>query len=117
MGLVQQVDACTCACGVMGVMGNKGAVAVQIVLQGGERLCLVGAHLCAGEWDPTNADNRCLDFHRIRRELHFDGHDGTGGMDQSPGEGRKKDKNNLAAAFGKVITTWAIGGAISDPTE
>ena len=45
---VSNVKACTVACGLMGYLGNKGAVSVSMSIEG-TSFCFITAHLASGE--------------------------------------------------------------------
>ncbi|KAI9219530.1 Endonuclease/exonuclease/phosphatase [Blastocladiella britannica] len=64
---VANVEVGEVGCGILGMLGNKGAVAVRFTLHA-SRICIVNAHLAADAdmWARRNAD-----FHEIRRRLWF----------------------------------------------
>ncbi|KAI9805192.1 MAG: hypothetical protein M1825_001028 [Sarcosagium campestre] len=69
--------------GLMGYMGNKGAVAVRLLLGETTRLVFVNCHLAAGT-DRANLDRRNWDAGQIAQRLKFEpADDGSGVFDGS----------------------------------
>ncbi|KAL7748627.1 hypothetical protein RI367_006038 [Sorochytrium milnesiophthora] len=64
---VRFVQVGSVGCGIMGLMGNKGAVAVRLGLRDSV-LCFVNSHLAA---DMAQLERRNQDFHEIVRRLRF----------------------------------------------
>ena len=57
--------------GIMGYLGNKGAVTTRIVLGETTRLVFVNSHLASGN-DPAHLDRRCWDVAQILQRTHFE---------------------------------------------
>lgn len=57
--------------GIMGYMGNKGAVSTRIVLGETTRMVFINCHLAAGA-EPGNLDRRCWDVSQILQRTQFD---------------------------------------------
>ncbi|KAI9188722.1 hypothetical protein H9P43_000144 [Blastocladiella emersonii ATCC 22665] len=69
---VTDIETATVGCGIMGLLGNKGAVAVRLKVHD-TRLCFVNCHLAADadQWARRNSD-----VNEIRRRLWFRRSDG-----------------------------------------
>ena len=67
VGNVNAVAVSSAGCGIMGMMGNKGAVAVRLGYLDGT-LCFVNAHLAA---DTSQVDRRNQDYQEICKRLIF----------------------------------------------
>ncbi|ORZ41337.1 Endonuclease/exonuclease/phosphatase [Catenaria anguillulae PL171] len=78
---IRNVEWASVGCGVMGVLGNKGGVAVRFWVYD-SRVCIVNAHLAA---DYAQLARRNSDFHEIRRRLWFRKEDGGVGAVDEPG--------------------------------
>lgn len=57
--------------GIMGYLGNKGAVTTRLVLGDTTRIVFVNSHLASGS-DPTHLERRCWDVSQILQRTHFD---------------------------------------------
>jgi len=57
--------------GIMGYLGNKGAVTTRIALGETTRLVFVNSHLASGS-DPAHLDRRCWDVTQILQRTHFE---------------------------------------------
>ncbi|KAJ2823893.1 hypothetical protein GGI24_003554, partial [Coemansia furcata] len=75
--LVSDVQATSVGCGIMGMVGNKGAVAVRAVYMD-TPLCFVCSHLAH---DATQVDRRNSQFHDLCKRLLFSGKDGAPAAD------------------------------------
>ncbi|PIA13658.1 DNase I-like protein, partial [Coemansia reversa NRRL 1564] len=64
---ITEVQTTAVGCGIMGVVGNKGAVAVRLMVQN-TMICLVCAHLAH---DAAQVDRRNAQFHDLCRRLQF----------------------------------------------
>ncbi|KAJ5038235.1 uncharacterized protein L3040_007102 [Drepanopeziza brunnea f. sp. 'multigermtubi'] len=71
--------------GIMGYLGNKGAVASRIVLGETTRMVFVNSHLASGT-DPAHLDRRCWDVSQILQRTQFDPISWSGVLDDK-GEG------------------------------
>ncbi|KAK7751235.1 hypothetical protein SLS62_006780 [Diatrype stigma] len=56
--------------GVLGYMGNKGAVATRLVLGETTRIVFTNCHLASGH-DQTSLDRRCWDYNKIANQTKF----------------------------------------------
>ena len=65
--------------GVMGYMGNKGAVAIRLVLGETAKFVFINSHLAAGS-DKASLDRRNWDFGQIMQRVQFDPIDRGYGM-------------------------------------
>ncbi|KAJ2547597.1 hypothetical protein EV175_005156 [Coemansia sp. RSA 1933] len=65
--LVSEVQAASVGCGIMGMVGNKGAVAVRLVFRD-TPLCFVCSHLAH---DAAQLDKRNAQFHDICKRMAF----------------------------------------------
>ncbi|KNE62423.1 hypothetical protein AMAG_07643 [Allomyces macrogynus ATCC 38327] len=70
---ITEVESGYVGCGIMGVLGNKGAVAIRFKVFD-TRICMVNSHLAA---DQNQAERRDSDFHEICRRLVFKREDGS----------------------------------------
>ncbi|KAJ2893421.1 hypothetical protein IWW38_002867, partial [Coemansia aciculifera] len=70
--LVSDVQSTSIGCGIMGVVGNKGAVAVRLVYQD-TPLCFVCSHLAH---DAMQVERRNAQFHDLCKRLQFTAKDG-----------------------------------------
>ncbi|KAI5310194.1 hypothetical protein KEM55_000685 [Ascosphaera atra] len=69
--LVTSVSSCSVGTGLMGYMGNKGAVCTRIVVGGTTRIALVNCHLSAGN-DNASLQRRNWDAGQIVSRTRFD---------------------------------------------
>ncbi|KAJ2490713.1 hypothetical protein IWW37_002915 [Coemansia sp. RSA 2050] len=74
---VSDVQATSVGCGIMGMVGNKGAVAVRLVFMDAP-LCFVCSHLAH---DAAQVDRRNAQFHDLCKRLQFAGRDGAPAAD------------------------------------
>ncbi|KAJ3350831.1 Type II inositol 1,4,5-trisphosphate 5-phosphatase [Allomyces javanicus] len=70
---ISEVESGYVGCGIMGVLGNKGAVAIRFKVFD-TRICMVNSHLAA---DQNQVERRDSDFHEICRRLMFKREDGS----------------------------------------
>lgn len=68
---VSSVSTVSVGTGIMGYLGNKGAVATRIVLGESTRLVFVNSHLASGT-DQTHLDRRCWDVAQILNRTRFE---------------------------------------------
>ncbi|CZT49741.1 related to inositol polyphosphate 5-phosphatase ocrl-1 [Rhynchosporium secalis] len=68
---ISSVSTVSVGTGVMGYLGNKGAVASRIVLGETTRMVFVNSHLASGA-DPAHMDRRCWDVTQILQRTRFD---------------------------------------------
>ncbi|KAL1953823.1 hypothetical protein VTO42DRAFT_2118 [Malbranchea cinnamomea] len=68
---ISSVSSCSVGTGLMGYMGNKGAVATRIVIGGTTRVVFLNCHLAAGA-DKTSFDRRNWDAGQIVARTKFD---------------------------------------------
>ncbi|KAL2074896.1 hypothetical protein VTL71DRAFT_8676 [Oculimacula yallundae] len=68
---ISSVSTVSVGTGVMGYLGNKGAVASRIVLGETTRMVFVNSHLASGS-DPAHLDRRCWDVTQILQRAKFD---------------------------------------------
>ena len=68
---ISNVSTMSVGTGIMGYLGNKGAVSTRIVLGDTTRMVFVNSHLASGS-DPTHLERRCWDVKQILERTHFD---------------------------------------------
>jgi len=68
---ISSVSTVSVGTGIMGYLGNKGAVTTRIVLGETTRLVFVNSHLASGT-DPAHLDRRCWDVAQILQRTHFE---------------------------------------------
>jgi hypothetical protein len=68
---ISNVSTVSVGTGIMGYLGNKGAVTTRIVLGDMTRMVFVNSHLASGS-DPTHLERRCWDVRQILERTHFD---------------------------------------------
>lgn len=68
---ISSVSTVSVGTGIMGYLGNKGAVTARIVLGETTRLVFVNSHLASGS-DPTHLERRCWDVSQILQRTHFE---------------------------------------------
>ncbi|KAH6701942.1 Endonuclease/exonuclease/phosphatase [Leptodontidium sp. MPI-SDFR-AT-0119] len=68
---ISSVSTVSVGTGIMGYLGNKGAVASRIVLGETTRIVFVNSHLASGS-DPAHLDRRCWDVTQILQRTRFD---------------------------------------------
>lgn len=83
---VKSVSTTSVGTGLMGYMGNKGAVTARVVLGETTRLVFVNCHLAAGA-DKTALDRRNWDAGQIASRTRFDAVPDPMGLTQGQGEG------------------------------
>lgn len=83
---VKSVSTTSVGTGLMGYMGNKGAVTARIVLGETTRLVFVNSHLAAGA-DKAALDRRNWDFGQISSRTRFEPITDSMGLSQNAGEG------------------------------
>lgn len=69
--MISNVSTVSVGTGIMGYLGNKGAVTTRIVLGETTRLVFVNSHLASGT-DPAHLERRCWDVTQILQRTHFD---------------------------------------------
>jgi phosphatidylinositol-bisphosphatase len=67
LNVIEDVSADSAGCGIMGMMGNKGGVAIRFRLHD-SYLCLVNSHLAA---DTKEVERRNQDYQEIQRRITF----------------------------------------------
>lgn len=82
---VSSVSTVSVGTGIMGYLGNKGAVTTRIVLGETTRLVFVNSHLASGS-DPAHLDRRCWDVTQILQRTQFEPISWAGVLDDQ-GEG------------------------------
>lgn len=82
---ISSVSSVSVGTGIMGYLGNKGAVTTRIVLGDTTRLVFVNSHLASGT-APSHLDRRCWDVDQIIQRTHFD-HINWGGVLEDSNEG------------------------------
>ena len=85
--------------GLMGYMGNKGAVAARIVLGERTKVVFVNAHLAAGN-DKASLDRRNWDFKSIMQRTRFEPVDHGNGVVEEAGDGIGEE--DIAFWFGDL---------------
>jgi phosphatidylinositol-bisphosphatase len=83
---IKNVSTTSVGTGLMGYMGNKGAVTTRIVLGETTRLVFINSHLAAGA-DKASLDRRNWDTAQINTRTRFDPIIDSLGTSQSQGEG------------------------------
>ncbi|RDL40477.1 uncharacterized protein BP5553_00456 [Venustampulla echinocandica] len=68
---VSSVSTVSVGTGIMGYLGNKGAVTTRILLGETTRMVFVNSHLASGS-DPAHLDRRCWDVAQILQRTRFD---------------------------------------------
>ena len=79
---ITSVSTVSIGTGIMGYLGNKGAVATRIVLGETTRLVFVNSHLASGTGG-TNLERRCWDVSQILQRTKFDPINRGGVLDDS----------------------------------
>jgi phosphatidylinositol-bisphosphatase len=82
---ISSVSTVSVGTGIMGYLGNKGAVSTRMVLGETTRLVFVNSHLASGS-DPAHLDRRCWDVTQILQRTQFDPIS-WGGVLEDTGEG------------------------------
>jgi hypothetical protein len=82
---ISSVSTVSVGTGIMGYLGNKGAVTTRLVLGETTRLVFVNSHLASGS-DPVHLERRCWDVTQILQRTHFDPISRAGVLDDA-GEG------------------------------
>jgi phosphatidylinositol-bisphosphatase len=77
---ISSVSTVNVGTGIMGYLGNKGAVTTRIVLGETTRLVFVNCHLAAGA-EPGNLERRCWDVVQVLQRTQFDPIDWAGVLD------------------------------------
>ncbi|KJR87648.1 PI phosphatase group protein [Sporothrix schenckii 1099-18] len=70
-GMVSHVSTSAVGTGLLGLMGNKGAVSANIVLGESTRMVFVNSHLASGN-EASHADRRCWDVSHIASRTQFE---------------------------------------------
>lgn len=83
---VKSVSTTSVGTGLMGYMGNKGAVTARIILGETTRLVFVNSHLAAGA-DKTSLERRNWDANQITSRTRFDPITDAMDLNQAQGEG------------------------------
>jgi hypothetical protein len=96
---VKSVSTTSVGTGLMGYMGNKGAVTARIVLGETTRLVFVNSHLAAGA-DKTALERRNWDAGQVVARTRFDPI--TDSMDLSQGSGEGLGEEDFAFWFGDL---------------
>ncbi|OAG05587.1 DNase I-like protein [Paraphaeosphaeria sporulosa] len=96
---VKSVSTTSVGTGLMGYMGNKGAVTARIVLGETTRLVFVNSHLAAGA-DKTSLERRNWDAGQITSRTRFDPI--TDAMDLNQGQGEGIGDEDFAFWFGDL---------------
>jgi inositol polyphosphate 5-phosphatase INPP5B/F len=68
---ISSVSSVAVGTGILGYLGNKGAIATRIVLGETTRLVFINCHLASGT-GPANLERRCWDVTQILSRTHFD---------------------------------------------
>lgn len=68
---VSSVSSVSVGTGIMGYLGNKGAVCTRIVLGETTRLAFINSHLASGT-DKAHYERRCWDYNQITTRTKFD---------------------------------------------
>ena len=68
---ISSVSSVSVGTGIMGYLGNKGAVTTRIVIGETTRLVFINSHLASGT-DPGHLERRCWDVQQILQRTHFD---------------------------------------------
>ena len=68
---VSSVSSVSVGTGIMGYMGNKGAVCTRIVLGETTRLAFINSHLASGT-DKAHFERRCWDYNQISSRTRFE---------------------------------------------
>ncbi|EPE36080.1 DNase I-like protein [Glarea lozoyensis ATCC 20868] len=79
---ISSVSTVSVGTGIMGYLGNKGAVATRVVLGETTRMVFVNSHLASGS-DPTHLDRRCWDVTQILQRTRFEPISWGGVLDDS----------------------------------
>ncbi|KAJ1516358.1 hypothetical protein HMI55_002453 [Coelomomyces lativittatus] len=73
---IRNIETGIVGCGIIGVLGNKGAVAVRLRVFD-TQLCFINSHLASGHYQ---VDRRNSDFHEIKKRLLFKSHGNSVGQ-------------------------------------
>ncbi|KAI9762633.1 MAG: hypothetical protein M4579_000251 [Chaenotheca gracillima] len=96
---ISAVSTCSVGTGLMGYVGNKGAVAARVVLGDATRLVFINSHLAAGA-EKANLERRNWDAAQIASRIRFDPFDNGSGYSTDPYEGLGSE--DLAWWFGDL---------------
>ena len=82
---ISSVSTVSVGTGLMGYLGNKGAVATRIILGETTRMVFINSHLASGN-DPAHLERRCWDVSQILQRTRFEPISWAGVLDDT-GEG------------------------------
>lgn len=82
---ISSVSSTSVGTGLMGYMGNKGAVATRIILGGKTRIVFINCHLAAGA-DKASLERRNWDTSQIVARMRFDSIEQEDDIDPSPSQ-------------------------------
>ncbi|KAH8658720.1 phosphatase family protein-like protein [Tricladium varicosporioides] len=87
---ISAVSTVSVGTGIMGYLGNKGAVTTRIVLGETTRMVFINSHLASGH-DPAHLERRCWDVAQILQRTHFDPINWAGVLDDTQEEIGQED--------------------------
>jgi inositol polyphosphate 5-phosphatase INPP5B/F len=79
---ISSVSTVSVGTGIMGYLGNKGAVTTRIVLGETTRMVFVNSHLASGN-DPAHLERRIWDVQQVLQRTHFEPISWTGVLDDA----------------------------------
>ena len=79
---ISSVSTVSVGTGIMGYLGNKGAVTTRIILGETTRMVFVNSHLASGN-DPAHLERRCWDVSQILQRTRFEPISWAGVLDDS----------------------------------
>lgn len=82
---IDSVSTTSVGTGLMGVMGNKGAVTTRLILGDATRLVFINAHLAAGA-DKASLERRNWDYNQVMSRTKFEPVPDRTGLQQKTGE-------------------------------
>ena len=111
---IKNVSTTSVGTGLMGYMGNKGAVTTRIVLGETTRLVFINSHLAAGA-DKASLDRRNWDAAQINSRTRFDPIVDALGSSQNTGEGLSSTSGD--SAYGSKHSSEDTRDAVPEPAE
>ncbi|EFX00150.1 phosphatase family protein [Grosmannia clavigera kw1407] len=97
--MLSHTSTSTVGTGLLGMLGNKGAVSAKVVLGEATSMVFVNSHLSSGN-DPSHLDRRCWDVSQIENRIQFSPYNHPGVVETS--EPEKLGDEDFAFWFGDL---------------